>query len=175
MYPNILLRKGGLFGVIPGGPELGDTGDIAPCQPLGRAGCPERDGWSRFVPSQFGTPGARTGRRVGSQANGVQPPPRGSSLARVHGGGVWGGGGVCAPEPGKSPRGAGLEGGVEPSNNLWVGVGCLFPPVQAPLTAFFSHFPSLCSSLAPPTPARLPSWALSPPSTPYPWLALLPP
>lgn len=94
MYPNILLRKGGLFGVIPGGPELGDTGDIAPCQPLGRAGCPERDGWSRFVPSQFGTPGARTGRRVGSQANGVQPPPRGSALARVHGGGVWRGGGV---------------------------------------------------------------------------------
>ena len=83
------------------------------------------------------------------------------------------GGGVCAPEPGKSQRGARLEGGVEPGNYLGVGVS---PPCcPAPLTAFFSHFPSLPPSLAPPTPARLPSWTPCPPSTPYPWLALLPP
>ena len=51
MYPNLLpAEERGLFGVNPGGLELGDTAGIAPCQSLGRAGCPERDGWRRLFP-----------------------------------------------------------------------------------------------------------------------------
>ena len=129
MYPNILLRKGGLFGVNPGGPELGDTGDIGPCQPLGRAGCPERDGWRRFVPFQFGTPGARTEWRVGNQANGVQPPPWGSSLAQVHGGGALGGVYVHRNQE-RASEGRGWRAGWSPATT-W-GWGCLFPAVRLP-------------------------------------------
>lgn len=96
---------------------------------------------------------------------------------------LWGGGLL-----GSSPRrrvhrnlqraceGPRREAGVETSDSLRgvVGCPCPYPPVQAPLTAFFSHFPSLSfprlsHSSLPPFLAPCP-----PPSSPLPRLPVSP-
>ena len=62
MYPNLLpAKERGLFGVNPGGLELGDTAGIATYMPVpGQGRLPRERRMEEVVPSSFATPGART-------------------------------------------------------------------------------------------------------------------